>query len=233
MNRDQALSKIKKCLALAKSANPNEAATALRQAQALMAAHSLTERDMSMVDVQEARVRATSAASNVWEVWLADVVAEAFGCEHYAQLSRRLNAAFNYIRERHCVFVGIDSAPTVAAYAFEVLSRQCARDRLAHIRKQPRNCKPITKTARGDDFAKAWVCAVESLVEKFASPERDEALLLAYMEAKHPNLTSIKPRDTTKRRRIPDGHAQAGYQAGKKAELNRGVGAFAPQGLLT
>ncbi|MGJ7611805.1 MULTISPECIES: DUF2786 domain-containing protein [unclassified Variovorax] len=232
MNRDQALSKIKKCLALAKSGNANEAATALRQAQALMTAHSLTERDMSMVDVQEVSVKATSPALNVWEVKLAVLVAEAFGCEQYGQFTSRLNAAFNYIRERHCVFVGIDSAPTVAAYAFEVLSRQCARDRLAHIRKQPRNCKPITKTARGDEFARAWVFAVSSLVEKFANPERDEALLLAYMEDRHPDLRTIKPRDTTKRRRIDSGHSLAGFEAGKKAQLNRGVGAFAPKGLL-
>ncbi|WP_252473542.1 DUF2786 domain-containing protein, partial [Microbulbifer okhotskensis] len=33
---DAILRKIKRCLALAKSSNPNEAATALRQAQTLM-----------------------------------------------------------------------------------------------------------------------------------------------------------------------------------------------------
>ena len=36
MNRDDALKKIKKCLALSRSANEHEAAAALRQAQALM-----------------------------------------------------------------------------------------------------------------------------------------------------------------------------------------------------
>lgn len=41
MNRDQALSKIKKCLALAASANPHEAAAGTRQAQKLMAAQGL------------------------------------------------------------------------------------------------------------------------------------------------------------------------------------------------
>ena len=35
MNRDDALKKIKKCLALSRSANEHEAAAALRQAQAL------------------------------------------------------------------------------------------------------------------------------------------------------------------------------------------------------
>lgn len=36
------LAKIKKCLALASSSNPNEAATALRQARALMEKHGVT-----------------------------------------------------------------------------------------------------------------------------------------------------------------------------------------------
>lgn len=36
MSRDEAILKIKKCLALSKSSNENEAATALRMAQSLM-----------------------------------------------------------------------------------------------------------------------------------------------------------------------------------------------------
>jgi hypothetical protein len=232
MTRDEALKKIKKCLALAKSANANEAATALRQAQALMAAHRVTDRDLSLIDVREVRVQATSPASNAWEIHLTQMISAAFGCETYDSLVGRYNGAGNYIRQRFCVFVGIDSDPTIAGYAFEVLSRQCARDRLAHIRKQPRNCKPMTKTARGDAFASAWVLAVRAVVEDFTRPERDEQLLLAYMAEKHPDLEPGKTRDTTKGRRINDGHFMAGFDAGRKAELSRGVGAFAPKGLL-
>lgn len=42
---ERAIRKIKHCLALAQSANENEAATALRQAQALMREYRLTEMD--------------------------------------------------------------------------------------------------------------------------------------------------------------------------------------------
>ncbi|UCU92660.1 DUF2786 domain-containing protein [Hydrogenophaga taeniospiralis] len=47
MTRDEALKKIKKCLALSRSANEHEAAAALRHAQKLMQAFSLAEEDMA------------------------------------------------------------------------------------------------------------------------------------------------------------------------------------------
>ncbi len=231
MTRDQALQKIKKCLALGRSAETHEAAAALRQAQKLMQEHQVTERDLSLADVVEVEVKATSSAANLWEVALASIVADAFGCEKFARNTGAYNAAGNFVRSRFRVFVGIGAAPSVAAYAYEVLSRQCARARLAHIAKQPKNCKAITKTARGDEFAKGWVLAAAGLVERFANPERDEALLLTYMEQRHPDLKTTKVRDTTKRRKV-EGHLQAGFRAGEQARLDRGVGAVAPAGLL-
>jgi len=233
MNRDQAIAKIKKCLALGKSANPHEAATAMRHAQKLMAEHNVSDRELSMIDVQEVRVKACSTALNVWEASLSNMVADAFGCENFGILSGTYNGAGNYVRQRHYVFVGVDAAPSIAGYAFEVLSRQCAKARLAHIQKQPKNCKPITKTARGDEFAKGWVVAVADLIDRFANPERNEALLLAYIEDKHPDLTKAKTRDTTKGRKLDHGHRLAGFIAGESAQINRGVGGIAERGLLT
>lgn len=233
MTRDEALKKIKKCLAVARSTSPEEAAIALGQAQKLMAAFNVSEREMSLVDVTEAAGKASTTAVNLWEVALAGLVAQAFGCERFARASARLTSSWEVVRERHYVFVGMDAAPTVAAYAFEVLTRQCARDRAAHIRKQPRNCKPATKSARGDEFAMGWVHAVMLLVERFAQPARDHQLLLAYMADKHPDLADAKVRDATAGRRTDSGHRSAGYAAGKNARLERGVGGMAPQERLT
>jgi hypothetical protein len=234
MTRDEALKKIKKCLALAKSGNTHEAAAALRQAQKLMTAHSVTDHDMTMIDVHEASVKAVSTAANVWELRLVALVADAFGCETYANLSGRFLPSGNCTRTRTYVFVGTDAAPTVASYAYEVLSRQCAKARLAHIRKQPNTCKPITKTARGDEFAKGWVYGVRELVERFATGDRDRPLLLAYMQAKHPELTTGSARDTSKALRKNDlGHIYAGIDAAKRAQLSHGVGGIAQRELLT
>ena len=232
MTRDQALSKIKKCLALGRSTNPHEAAAAMRQAQKLMAAHSITDREMSVIDVHEVPIKACSTAINAWESQLASMVANAFGCDVFARKSGGYTAHFVFVRQLHYVFIGIDAAATVACYAFETLVRQCAKDRLVHIRQQSKRCKPITKTARGDEFAYGWVAAVSALIERFANPEANEALLQAYKDEKYPGMKNINPRDTTTGRKLGNGHGQAGYQAGKDAQLNRGVTGGSDQGLL-
>ncbi|WP_423458003.1 DUF2786 domain-containing protein [Ottowia sp. VDI28] len=233
MTRDEALKKIKKCLALGRSANENEAGIALRQAQALMEQFGLREQDVSLADVREVKVKACSTAANAWELRLVHLVADAFGCETFAQLKGRYNDAGNYVRSRHWVFVGIDAAPIVAGYACEVLLRQCARGRLAHIAKQPRNCKPATKTMRGDAFAIGWVMGVSEKVEAFANPEKDQALLLAYIEREYGELQSGKTRNTMTGRKVDMGHIGAGYRAGQQADLHRGVGGMPERGLLT
>ncbi len=232
MTRDEALKKIKKCLALGRSANEHEAAAALRQAQKLMEQFDLREQDVSLADVREVKVKACSTAVNAWELRFVVTVADAFGCERFGQLTGQYNSAGNYVRARHWVFVGIDAAPTVAGYAAEVLLRQCARARLAHIAKQPKNCKPITKTARGDAFALGWVVGVEDKVQAFARPEADTALLLAYMEREHGDLETGKVRNTTKRRKV-DGHMAAGWCEGRNAQIHHGVGGAPAQGLLS
>ena len=52
MKNEKVLEKIKKCLRLAKSSNPHEAAAAMRQAQKLMEKYNLTERDVDLTDVE-------------------------------------------------------------------------------------------------------------------------------------------------------------------------------------
>ena len=232
MNRDQALSKIKKCLALAKSSNPHEAAAAMRQAQKLMAEHNVTETDVSLADVMEAAAPAQLNALTPWETTLARMIAEAFGCEHLSKTSRYLTRSLDLAKKREFVFIGVGAAPQVASYAYSVLSRQCASDRLAHIRKQPKTCKPITKTARGDDFAWGWVFGVRNLVETFAGTERDHLLIEQYMAERYPDLTSAKVKDRAKGRNVSHNDSYQGRLAGRQAQLNRGVGGPEQQGLL-
>lgn len=224
MTRDEALKKIKKCLALSRSANEHEAAAALRHAGKLMEAFSIDEQDVSLADVSESRSKARSNAANAWEVALTNLIADAFGCEIFKSTSGRYNHAGNWSVRSDWVFVGLDLAPEVAAYASDVLLRQCAAARLAHIAKQPKNCKPVTKTARGDAFAKGWVHGVANKVEAFATPTKSATLLLAYMEKNHGDLKNAKVIDKAKRRNVDAGHLMAGIRAGRTAELHRGVG---------
>lgn len=66
MTRDEALQKIKKCLALAASPEQHEAAAAMRQAQKLMQQFGLSEVDVSLADVSEAGQKAVNAPLPLW-----------------------------------------------------------------------------------------------------------------------------------------------------------------------
>lgn len=231
MDRDTAIAKIKKCMALGRSANEHEAAAAMRQAQKLMQQFGISDELLQLADVAEAGAAARSMALPFWEVTLARSVAEAFGCDMFVMRGHRL--ALDSLHRRHKFqFIGTGAAPHVAAYAQDVLSGQCAKARLAHIAQQPKNCKQITKTARGDAFAKAWVYAVVGMLDSFANGDRNVQLLQAYVEMHHPELASFKPKSRDVGRNVKNASLSAGYAAGLKADLKRGLSGAAKQELL-
>lgn len=219
MDRAKAISKIRKCLALAKGGEPGEAGNALRQAQAMMREHGLDEADVQLADVCEQQTDARMQTVTRWEADLAALIAEAFACSLYT------SARFLPSRSarRVWVFVGVDAAPQIAMYAMDVLSRQCAKARLQHIAKQPASCKPITKTARGDAFASAWVIGVRGLVRAQARSVRHEDLLLTYMARNHPAMSKADVKDRAVGRNVRDESREAGYAAGRAAQLSQGL----------
>lgn len=233
MNIDQAISKIKKCLTLAQSSNPHEAAAAMRQAQKLMAEHKVSETDVNLADVSEAPAKSQLNTTTLWESFLSSMIANAFGCDCFSRKSRTLTKSLDLVTKREYIFVGVGAAPQVASYAYDVLSKQCARDRLAHIRKQSKSCKPITKTARGDEFAYGWVLGVRAKVEAFTGTEHDQQLIAQYIAAKYPDMKSASVKDRSKGRNVSHNDIAQGHAAGKQAQLNRSVGGVAQQGLLT
>ncbi len=142
MDRDSAIKKIKKCLALAGSSNAHEAAAAMRQAQKLMQEHGVSETDVTLADVSEKHIPAPSNTISSWQASLARSVAAAFGCEHYYCRTAKIGSGYRLVRSTNVVFVGVGAAAEVASYAFEVLLRQATRDRSAHIASQSKKLKP-------------------------------------------------------------------------------------------
>ena len=232
MTRDEALKKIKKCLALARGASDHEAAAAMRQAQKLMQEFGLCEQDVSLADVSEVQARASSSAANLWEVRLAKLVASAFGCEMFTQSDAKYTAG-RWMHKRVWVFVGVDAAATIAAYACEVLVRQCATQRMAYIGQQPRNCKQRTKSQRGDMFAMGWVIGVADKVPATPANPETKALLRTYIQQKYPDMTPGQARNTLEGSKQSQTHLAAGYQAGQSAQLHPGVGGQQPIAMLT
>lgn len=232
MTRDEALQKIKKCLALAASPEQHEAAAAMRQAQKLMQQFGLSEVDVSLADVSEVGQKAVNAPLVKWEAWLAHIVAQAFGCVQYTSTQMVFRSNFSRRTQRQFVFIGVGASAEVAGYAFEVLSRQCAKGRREHISKQPKTCKPKTKVARGDLYAEGWVHGVRDKLDAFTQSETEATLITQYMEQRHPSMVPAKVKDRTTGKNVKEDDFGHGFQAGRQANLNHGLGGKAQPALL-
>ena len=126
MDKAKVLEKIKKCLALSQSANENEAAQALKQAQALMRQYSITDIEVELSAVTETGV-GSAASLPSWHQLLISRCAKAFGVECY--LERCCGTA-------EVRFFGLGVKPELAAYAYEVLLRQLKKSRREYIKTE-------------------------------------------------------------------------------------------------
>lgn len=223
MDRKKALDKIKKCLRLATSANPHEAAAAMRQAQALMKQYGIGQADVNMADVMEcAAVAGSKKTPARWEALLARTVAKAYACK--------------------VIFIGgigrwnfIGEMAEVAGYTMTVLLRQVRQARRDFSATRLKNCKVTTKVRRADVFCEAWVHAVHEQVAAFAGADLSPAVE-QYLAHHYPDLVQHKPRDrnATARRKagvrtISD--AMHGVLAAADVRLNHGMTTAAPLAL--
>lgn len=219
-NNDEILKKIKKCLALSKSANEHEAATALRQAQKLMQKYGIDDEAVAFSDVAEERASAkTNHNPPRWSSMLAGICADAFGCEWF--ISKRL------FEKTACVFVGISHNAYLASYAYEVLLRQLTRARKDYYTRNNKRCKQSTRVYRADQFALGYALRLDDKVKAFAGPV--PAVVSEYMDKTHSDLSEIKRRKNTaandKRAQAGNEAAlAAGWRAGKDSNLHHPVG---------
>ncbi|MBL4797209.1 MAG: DUF2786 domain-containing protein [Oleispira sp.] len=212
---EKAIDKIKKCLALAASSNANEAATAMRQAQALMAMHNLNTDDIQLSDVKAKTAKAGAAQTPVRYVsYLAMVIKKAFG----------VDAIFiQHFKGMNIEFIGIDKQAEIAAYAFTTLFRQLKADRSAYMKTLSRY-KRANKIRKSDVFAEGWLAAVNKKVIAFAQPEPSKELIKLYQAKAHPKTETTNARAPKEKK--DDGLARhKGFMQGGKATLNHGVGA--------
>lgn len=218
---DSILRKIKRCLALARSSNPNEAATALRQAQALMAKHGVTREDVVASDVASHLSRAEAGKVPPAHIaMLANMVAGAFGVEII------YSPMFDGERWSGRVeFYGVASAPEIAGYAFEVLGRQLKRDRNAYLASLNKRLKRASKVRRGDLYAQGWVRAVSRQVVPHEATEQEAQAIAVYKTKRWQEpLEKCRPRNAANKARAHDyGALVQGIADGKKVAFHQGV----------
>lgn len=186
------LGKIKKCLALASSDNPNESAIALRQAHALMAEHGVSAEQITMADIGEVSAKSRTMARSKpaqWEGALASVVGRAFGCQlmlKRAPIRRGLKAPLN---DGSYIFVGIKAQAQIASYTFDVLARKCKKARTDWIAEKLDGLSKMqggkrTATGLGDEFAMGWVHRIATVVQDFAQPENIVKAIACFIQSR-------------------------------------------------
>lgn len=234
---ERAIRKIKHCLALAQSANENEAATALRQAQALMREYRLTEMDVKLSDVGEVESDLHRTKRRpAWDQQLSIAVADAFNCTTLRR--RKWSSAKEQVVEC-ATFVGVSPAQNIALYAYESLHRkltQARKEYCSAVRAGIRRSNYSAETA-GDHFALAWVWEVQSKLKALVPQDDDDPLEQAgtgrdviAIQAQDKALISEflatqDIRESRKRKGVElDMNAQiAGMLAGSKVELHAGI----------
>ncbi|QND83743.1 Uncharacterized protein ChrSV_1516 [Chromobacterium vaccinii] len=218
MDKKTAISKIRKCLALSKSANEHEAAAALRQAQALAQKYSISEIDILAAEATEARAKASAKKKPAsWENALARTISNAFGCD------------LVFLEDWDAsswAFIGNGINPEIATYAFTVLFRQLKKERATFITKECKRLKRSSRTRRADLFCSGWVASVSGTVQRMARTENDSAAIAAYKKRHIGELTTLDTnnRNADHKQNHRDHAAYAAErEAGKNARLHHGV----------
>jgi hypothetical protein len=218
-DNDRIIQKIKKCLALSADdrADPNMAAMALRQAQALMREHNISMGSVHKAEVGEGRAKTGSwRRPAVWELALAVILGRAFGCSyfiHYWKTGRML---------AEIVFVGLNGQVETCTYAYEVIHRNAVKARARYVATLNPYLTRGQKMASGETFLVGFTVTIhKQITELVLEPAQKEAIALGVKD----RMTNPdkKPYDPTKRIGTMDDY-QRGVEEGSKHSVHRGVG---------
>lgn len=216
--KNQILDKIRKCLALSKSPNANEAAAAMAKARELMDKYQVTMADVAMSDVKEhtegigQRINTTAYMHH-----LAATIAKVFSCEiYYTQIGWNKGGI---------VFVGLGASSEIAGYAWDVLRRKLEQARKQFLKGVSKRFKRSNRTARADQYCCGWVLGVEQACQKLVPATELPAIIEQYLEAKLDLKSSEvrKPRKPKTSSLAAAGDRAAGYLDGREVELQHGV----------
>lgn len=222
------MSRVRKLLALARhNSNAREAGLALARAQKLMAKYGISEQDADLSAVRTAPTQgAPSEARQTLPGWLSALAwatARAFGCRLYFSWRETRSG-----ERRNVTFYGFSERPAVAAYAFDVLSRQLKDATAAYLKTQDKRLKMSTRRARAAQFRTGWVHGVARVITDFSVPDHERQLMTTWLESQA--MDTLPARDLKACR--GDGAARRqGYLAGRQARLHHGVQGEGPLAL--
>ena len=216
MDRVEAMKKIKKCLALSKSANSNEAATALRHAQKLMEMHNVSNAEVDLEQYGQEHVDVPIQITKKPPLALArlvQLVRAAFGVQ--AVYETRMGVSDLSFRVR---YFGRVERVQMAVYAHTVIYRAYEAAWRQMLEENP--------SLRGVQGARAsfqvgYLAAIREKVDAIGFSD-EEAATLELVKSNHygHELVAVKARSARLSGEILD----AGKRAGAGFEINRPMG---------
>lgn len=217
LSTERAIDKIKKCLALSHSSNANEAAQALKHAQALMRQYGVDEALIADADLDEVTVATRSRSArrpSNWERHLVGLVGKAFGCR-LMFVQARAGGRYHY--------VGLREQAAVAAYTATVLLRQLRAARARHVATQKSVWGGLSRAAArslGDAFCVGWLWKVSDQVTAFANPAALERAIEARVRSR---CGERRTKSATFKDRYDAVSVSAGVAAAESVSLHRPV----------
>ncbi|MDD3266547.1 MAG: DUF2786 domain-containing protein [Burkholderiales bacterium] len=220
MNKQKILDKIKKCFALSKSANANEAAIALKQAYALAKQYGIEYPELINEISNSDLIKVCRTTDRIdWK--LIGLIKHTF---NVSAVTSGLN--------KEVRFFGSNNDIVIAGYIFEVLSRLLKKSRTEFLKNHTNNrMKRDTKTRRAELFSMAWIKAIEEEVLKFkptsslSSVEHSSAVA-EYQKSFYEGIELTAARINSKKHSYKDADYSAyykGQEEGSKVTINNGI----------
>lgn len=214
MDRDKAIDRIRKCLALSKSPNEHEAAAALRQAQKLMQSHGISEDEVDLAvyvsDFVDHNDYEFARRKPMIIVCVCAVMTKAFGVQVVWEASPTGKHRTRYFGQKANVML--------ATHAHTVVYRAVNRAWTQYLRE-----KPWIKGVRNAraSFVHGWCAAVAEKVEDLNPSEEESEKIKRKREAHYGGELSKASIGT---RSVYTKLEDEGAQAGKDFNISRPVG---------
>lgn len=222
MNEDQknkAMERLKKLLALSRSSNEHEAAAALSKAQELMRELSVSEDDLELADYAAIEVDSFLARPGhsipAYVSLLRRLVTRAFGCD----------AIWDEQPAKYrLTWLGQRSKAEISAYSWTVLARFIKAKR-AHYKFAAMlgTHTPGKREALADIYCEGWVSGVSQNILPEGLSDTEQRLLDLFAKQKFPHTTDAKRRGAVLTGQDVNAAYNAGQKDGRKTHLHAGV----------
>jgi hypothetical protein len=226
--RERIIAKIKKCLALGKSSEPHEAASAIRQAQKLMEKFGIEADDVEGDLINNELVITPEPPKRKYPLYMVGIfqtVARAFGVQALfctvTVPKRGPEATWNVDYRLGVRYFGTGNAPMMAKYTHEVMWNAMMKSWRSHQRTMMREAMPGERQS----FWLGWIAAVDQTIQNFAKPPNHDERVRRSMqqyhggELKSGEANKMKLDSEASRAMLRKGHA-----AGSDFSIHRPVG---------